>query len=92
MREVIAALSSEPNTRAMIACLSEDPDIIVGFAVYTGSTLHYVYIKEEVRREGIARGMLENIGVDSYSFKTSACMSRLKPVSREWQFRPRFTL
>lgn len=41
-----------------IAVLDDDEDVALGWCVDEGDILHYVYIKPEVRRAGIARSMV----------------------------------
>lgn len=37
-----------------IACTKSDPDFIVGYAIFKGDTLEWVYVKELFRKQGIA--------------------------------------
>lgn len=42
-----------------VACLEEDPDLLLGFAVFGNDyTLHYCYTKEAFKRQGICKALL----------------------------------
>lgn len=54
---VVEALLGRAAT--MVACWSDDPDVIIGWACTEDRTVHYVYVRKEFRRMGIARMLLE---------------------------------
>ncbi len=56
--DVIEALLSRPDTSVKVACLVEDPDVILGYSVYTGQTVHFVFVKRAWRGIGIARSLV----------------------------------
>jgi GNAT superfamily N-acetyltransferase len=41
-----------------VACLSEDEDIILGYAVSSPGELHWVFVKKPWRAQGIARSLV----------------------------------
>lgn len=41
-----------------IACLLEDPDVIIGYCIYKGDRVDWVYVKENWRKIGIAKDLL----------------------------------
>lgn len=41
-----------------VACLKEDPDVILGYAVSSGTTLHWVFVKSAWRLIGIAKSIV----------------------------------
>ena len=50
-----------PHVTVRVACDSTDPDAILGFVVYQGSEtsiVHYVHVRKDFRRLGIARALL----------------------------------
>lgn len=51
-------LLARPGTELKVACLLSDPDTILGYACYKGSTLHWVYVKEVFRKKGIATQLI----------------------------------
>lgn len=52
-----------------VACLTEDPDIIIGYAICRDSVLDYVYVKSLWRQKGIAKSLCG--GVTTVSHLTS---------------------
>lgn len=52
-----------------VACLIEDPDIIIGYAICRDSVLDYVYVKSLWRQKGIAKSLCG--GVTTVSHLTS---------------------
>lgn len=49
-----------------IACLKEDPDVILGFALTEPreNVLHYMYVKRAFRRFGVARELMAALGIE----------------------------
>lgn len=43
----------------LVACLKEDPQVILGFMFYEQHIIHYIYVKKDFRKFGIARRLLE---------------------------------
>lgn len=45
-----------------IACLKEDPDVILGYSILSTdfSTVHWVFVKKAWREKGIAKSILPN--------------------------------
>lgn len=41
-----------------IACLKENPDVILGFSVFNSDTAHWVFVKESWRLIGIAKDLI----------------------------------
>lgn len=46
------------TSQVKIACLKETPETILGYSVSDGSRLHWLHVKEEWRRLGIAKSLL----------------------------------
>ncbi len=70
-----------------VACDPSDEDTVLGWAARTGKTLHYVYVREALRRHGVARQLIGD-GIELYSFSTGAFVKRCKPAERGWRFQP----
>jgi ribosomal protein S18 acetylase RimI-like enzyme len=49
----IRKLLDNKENHVKIACLQEDPDEIIGYAVLNKSHLHFVYVKVDYRKKGI---------------------------------------
>lgn len=90
MSRAIRRLCSRATVR--VACASEDDDHVVGFAAFSQpegarAELHYVYVKKDFRGMGIARKLLADVSVGTYTFTTPT----VRPRSG-WSFTPRFTI
>jgi len=48
-------LLQKPGVTAKIACLKDSPDVILGYSVYTGNTLHWAHVKEAWRKIGVSK-------------------------------------
>jgi GNAT superfamily N-acetyltransferase len=78
MNHAIDRLRNDADVRWLVACDAEDPSCIFGWICYDWvlSVVHYVYIKQPYRRQGIAKELLEKrTGLPSpvtcfYSFET----------------------
>lgn len=49
---------SRPNTSISLAVLSDDHDVVLGFSVYEGKTLHYVHVHKDYRKMGIGKDLV----------------------------------
>lgn len=47
------------KAKTLIACLSEEPNVIVGFLVFEPQVLHYCFTKESFRGLGVARSLYD---------------------------------
>jgi hypothetical protein len=98
-RKVFALVTGRllKGASAVVACDAEDEDALLGHAVHTGPELHYVYVRggepaDSLRKVGIARALLEPLGITSYTWTTKSFEARLKPAARGWKEAPRNTL
>lgn len=55
---VIESLLAKPGVVIKVACLKEDPQVILGYVVYEGPKAHWVQVKKAWRNIGIARTLL----------------------------------
>lgn len=58
--KIIEYVLMSPNTIVSVACLKEDKDVILGYAVYTNGydCLHWSYVKSAWRKIGIAKELV----------------------------------
>jgi hypothetical protein len=77
------------GSRVLVACDNSDDDLLLGFVSMSDRALHYAYVKEPLRGEGIARALIGSEPIDSYTFRTDAGISRIRPAERGWEYRPR---
>jgi hypothetical protein len=55
---VIISLLSRPTVLVSVACLKEDPSVILGYAVVEGNKLHWCQVKKAWRGIGIAKSLV----------------------------------
>lgn len=74
---------------ARIACHADDPDVLLGFALFDKdpARLHYAFVKNELRKFGIGSALVRPEDVRSYSIKT-AKIAAFKPDDRGWTHDP----
>lgn len=56
------ALQINPHSCFLVACDPQDSDLIFGWACvdkWSGAHIHYVYVKQSFRLQGIARALVE---------------------------------
>ena len=87
MLKQIGRLSTKAEVR--VACDKEDPDSIAAFAVFEGPVLHFVYVRQILRKQGIARDLLKSLELTTYSQTTPLFEVRIKPAERGWNHVPR---
>lgn len=71
-----------------IACLTSDPDVIVGYAITQGDRLHWVYTKRSWRKMGIAKLLLSSKDIRVFTHLTDQGMMANK---LNWKFNPFLT-
>jgi hypothetical protein len=55
---IIQKILTAAGTKVAVACLKDSPDVILGYAVYTGTTLHWCHVKTAWRNIGIAKQLV----------------------------------
>lgn len=58
---VIEALLASPHVSIKVACLKDDPDVILGYSVSRGTKLDWVFVKKAWRKVGIAKSLMPPI-------------------------------
>lgn len=70
-QRLLASIMANPSTMITLALLTDDPDVVLGFAVTRGNILDYVYVDKDQRRQGIARAIVhKHIGVITHLTRT----------------------
>ena len=59
-KPVIETVVDNPNNAIQIACLKEDPSVIIGYSILSGDfqTIHWVYVKKNWRNKGVGRSLV----------------------------------
>ena len=74
---LIENLLAQDGMQIKIACLKEDSDVILGYSMYRGNVLHYVFVKKDWRKAGIARALVPN-HISTVTHATKIGLSILK--------------
>lgn len=53
----INKLLTKPTTRIRVACLNDDPQIVLGYSVSEAPVLHWIFVKKAWRKIGLARDL-----------------------------------
>jgi hypothetical protein len=56
--KVINYLIDKKTINIRVACLKDDPTVILGYAIFEGDTLHWVFIKKSWRNIGLAKDLV----------------------------------
>ena len=58
-KRLAEAIVTSPNVVVKIACLPDDPDVILGYSILSADyqTIHFVYVKSAWRKNGIAKSL-----------------------------------
>lgn len=70
-KNVLARILAHRETRVVVACHREDPDLLFGFMAYGPGVIHFIYVKRPFRNMGIARMLVESQQIDHDSCQTS---------------------
>lgn len=77
--KVILALLRRPTCVVRLAVMSDDHDCTVGWSVTEGTVLHFVFVKHQGRKQGIARSLVpKNITVITHITKTGKSLWKKK--------------
>ena len=57
-QSAIEAILAKPNITVKVACLKDDPEVVVGYAVYANQRLDWVFVKKAWRGIGIAKSLI----------------------------------
>ena len=74
----------ERGAVVLVAHLADDPDAIIGWAVFEPGVLHYVYVRAGLRKQGIARRLLSEWGGSIFTHKPTVPLR----LPEHWQFNP----
>lgn len=75
---VIERILKKPSISVKIACLKEDSDVILGYAVYEGNRLDYLYVKSAWRAIGLSKMLLGSNKIEVVTHITDVAKAILK--------------
>jgi len=83
--KVIDFILAKPATIVKIACLQEDPSVILGYAVMSDVAIHWVFVKKNWRKIGIAKDLTpSNLTTATHSTKVGMSIMKRK----NWVYNP----
>jgi len=85
--KVIENILARPGVSVQVACLKDDPEVILGYSVSRGNTLDWVFIKAAWRGIGIAKSLLPK-DLNVVTHLTKPGLSILKKKLPEVVFNP----
>lgn len=83
--KVVETLIASPNNIVQVACLKEDPEVILGYSILgantTGVTVHWVFVKSAWRGIGLAKSLipLERVNTTTHLTKVGLSILRKHP-------------
>lgn len=83
----IKSLLERPGVVVRLAVLSDDDDVVLGWSLMEGSTLHYVYVNREYRKTGIGTTLVAG-GFDTFTHITNIGMSVWSKKYPKAEFNP----
>lgn len=85
---VLEDLLKRPTALLDIACLKDDPDVIIGFALAEPGeyVLHYMYVKRAFRRFGVATEILGYMGLELSRCTVTHVTDDLLTISKSKQY------
>lgn len=87
--KVLERILVKPQSKILVACLKEDPEVILGYSVVEDNKLHWVHVKKAWRKSGIAKALVPgNIKVVTHLTDVGKAVFLKK---KDWVFNPFFT-
>lgn len=70
-----------------IACMEDEPDVILGYSVFSGTTLHWVFVKKAWRKLGIGKNLLPQ-QIERVSHISKLGETLMKQKELKWIYDP----
>lgn len=88
-KKVVETLVNNPDTVIKVACLKDDPNIILGYSILSNdfTTIHYINVKSVWRRGGIGRALVPQFPT-TVTHLTAVGKSLLAKFKSEVTFNP----
>lgn len=71
---VLDVLMTLPGLKVTVACLKDDPEVILGYSIHKGTKLHWVFVKANWRNIGIAKSLVP-ANIDTVTHLTKVGLS-----------------
>jgi len=79
---VLETILENPTTQVKVACLHDDPEVILGYAVLgtEGRRVHWVFVKKAWRTIGIAKKLVpEKVDVATHLTRVGMSLMKKRP-------------
>jgi hypothetical protein len=76
---------NRPDTLIVVACLADEPSVILAYSVFTADTVYWTYTKEAWRKKGLAKSTLPSTIYQVASLTKIG--DKLRKI-RKWGFNP----
>lgn len=87
--DYLEKLLAKPDSLVMLAVLSDDKDIVLGFSVSREDVLDYIHVHSNNRMHGIATHLLpEKISVMTHITEDAGKVWPSNPKYKHWKFNP----
>ncbi len=87
-REVVDNILEQ--SQVVVACLPDEPSVILGYMVFHKSIIHYMFVKESFRRLGIATTLFKThvgYGHVTYTHITNEITKHVRSIPH-WTYNP----
>lgn len=91
--KVILNLLKRPECRGRIAVLSSEPDVAIGYSIYEGKVLHFIFVRrggkgeESGRKQGIGTELMPQ-GIEVFTHVTKVGKAIWKKKYKDLKFNP----
>jgi GNAT superfamily N-acetyltransferase len=85
--DYIEGILARSRTRMRLAVLTDDHDVVLGFAAHEGGILHYVHVHKDMRKQGIGRALLPD-DIDTITHVTNIGLSIWGSKFPAWKLNP----
>ena len=75
------------NSTILVSCDDINTEVIRGFACFSGTTVHYVYVKQVFRMLGVAKGLLAEVDIKGVTHWSPA-ITNIFPESKRPIYNP----
>jgi hypothetical protein len=83
--KVIAFILSKPTTTVKVACLKDDPSVILGYAVMSDVAVHWIFVKKNWRGIRLAKDLIPS-HLNTATHSTKVGMAIIK--HKGWIYNP----
>lgn len=87
-QNVVKGLLLKKAVKVSVACLEDTPDIILGYIVFESKgPLHWLYVKESWRKQGVATRLANLSSFSSYVTHITHLGNSIR-IKKGWDFNP----